>query len=109
LVTGFVFVEDEAAAHGVVLPSAELVTAGIQRPEQHAVAVKLQSPAPVQHDVVVRRERDGVLARQPELSLRADGGDAWFRRNRVDEVGLLALEAENNGPDAAVPVPGRAE
>jgi hypothetical protein len=71
--------------------------------------VKLQSPAPVQHDVVVHRERDGVLARQPELSLRADGGDAGFGRNRVDEVGLLALEAENNGLDAAVPMPGRAE
>jgi len=108
-VAGFVLVEDEAAAHRVVLPSAELVTAGIQRPEQHAVTVKLQSLAPVQHDVVVHRERDGVLARQPELSLRADGGDAGFGRNRGDAVGLLALEAENNGLDAAVPVPGRAE
>jgi hypothetical protein len=71
--------------------------------------VERQPLAPVQHDVVVHRERDGVLARQPELSPRADGGDAGFGRNRVDEVGLLALEAQNNGLHAAVAVTGRAQ
>jgi hypothetical protein len=108
-VTGVVLIEDEAAAHRVVLTPAELVSVGVQRPEQHAVAVEVQPLAPVQHDVVVHRERDRVLARQPELPLRADGGDAGFGRDRVDEVGLLALEAENDGLDAAVPVPGRAQ
>jgi hypothetical protein len=104
-----ILVHHEPAADRVVLAPQQLVPAGVERAEDHPVAVELQPLAPVQHDVVVDRERDGMLARQPERSVRADGLDARLGRDRVDQVRLLALEAEDDRLDAAVPVTGRAE
>jgi DNA-binding GntR family transcriptional regulator len=108
-VAGVVLVEDEPAAHRVVLASADFLPFRVQRPEEHAVAVELQPLPPVEDDVVVHGEGDEVLARQPELAFGTNGSDAGFGRHRVDEVGLLAFEAQHDRLDAAVPVPGRPE
>jgi hypothetical protein len=71
--------------------------------------VELQPLAPVEHDVVIHGEGDEVLARQPELAFGANGLDAGFGGHRVDQVGLLAFEAQDDRLDAPVPVPGRTE
>ncbi len=108
-VAGFVLVEDEAAAHGVVLAPVQLGPVGVHRPEDHPVAVEVQPLAAVQDDVVVHGERDRVLAGQRQLARAADGLDARIGRARVDELGPFALQPQDDGLDAAVPVPGRAE
>jgi hypothetical protein len=71
--------------------------------------VELQPLASVEHDVVVHRKRDGVLTGQPELALATDGVHPRLGGERIDEVGLLTLQTEDDGLDAAVAVPGGAE
>ena len=83
---------------------------GVQRDEEHAVGVEVESLAAVQHDVVVDGELDRVLAARARAcrAARMDStrGSAAAGSTRS---GSFALQPQDDRLDAAVPVPGRAE
>ena len=65
--------------------------------------------APVQHDVGVEVARDLVGAVEPQPPGGAHLRQAWVGGAGVGGLGRLALQAEHDGLDRAVPVAGGAE
>ena len=105
-VAGLILVQDEPAAHRVVVPTVQLAAVGGEGKETHAVAVDLQPPAAVQDDVVVHRELDWMSPSEGELAVSLDRLHTGLRRHRVDHVGLLTLQAQDDGLYTAVAVTG---
>ena len=85
-----VLAEYESAADRVVGTRADFRARGIEGREPHAVGVKLQPLAAVQHDVVVRAEADRAAAGQRQRAGAAHLLHQRISQRRVDCLRFLA-------------------
>ena len=105
----FVFVDDEAAADGVVHVARQRRILGVECPEAHAVAVEEQRLVDAEAQMLGFAERDGMPARDRQQLLRADPLDFGADLVRIDAIGRLAGQAEQHGAVGAVSAAGQRE
>ena len=104
-----VFVDHEAAADRVVDGDAHHAPVLVRRSKAHAVRVMRQGLAPVQHQVVLLDERNGLATEQREPSRGADPRQPLGHALGVDRLRRRALEAQHHRLVAAMTDAGRAE
>lgn len=106
---GGALVDDEASTYGVVSPLVEHPAVVGKGVEHHAVGVRGQGLAPVQHQVGIGVEADLELAGQEQGVAVSYLRDPAVGPVGVHGGGILILEAEHDCLVRAVPVAGRAE